>query len=332
MIEIEGINKEVTIKNEGLGITYYKNNIYSIGYIKPDNQEDKSQVILLKNDMDGNILDYYVIEGLYSYDNVLERTTISVITDTGRIYLVHMYGEVTETKTNVESDFYRISADFTGDFEKIDFIVDDKYLCMNILYVNGNLYPYYTESLDGISPGIFKYAFDEETLQIVEDDFMLNNNYLQETNIELIDDILSKYIWTEEGYFDFETGELIANIPQTLGNGGLFYLGEDYHIYCNPETNEHRRIKLPNGYDYSKFEPDMLDEFENEIIIPANKEKAEYEWYIFLDNDTYILNSWENKYFCRISTGEKTKIELPWSETDEKSKGIFKKDDAGFIK
>ncbi len=188
---------------------------------------------------------------------------------------------------------------------------NDDYYCSDIVYCNGRLYAGCTMEGNVYPLESVYYAYDEETLELIEDDFFVQKD------VELLGTI-GKYMVTYDGIYDSYTQELLVDIPYSLDNSAFFlYYGGDFHYcmsYVGENSCEIKKVKLPSDIDYEGAGIELMASLEKDEII----RKEEYiDSFEILDSDTYLLHGPENTYFCRFSTGEKTKIKFPWSDTGQ---------------
>lgn len=282
--EVININgKEIECNVYHMQYIYMNDYIYCTAYLDYWDKKDCVSSILIRYDTEGNMLNYIVCGDVTSYGNGL---AIYAITDSGKIYFFH-YKSDTDTTTI----YNRVNLDFTGLEENIQF-GDLTQSCYISAAYNNTLYLY--DEDDNY------YAVTEDTLEIDED------NYLIENNAEPLYGI-GKYIMTPDAIYDMEKEELLANVPIQRNHEYLWYFGGDYFF------NGEKLIRLSSRKNYDDINLNKL--IEEEGISLDNTYGALSR--VLLDDDTYLLITPENTFFCCISTGEKTKIQFPWSVVEE---------------
>ena len=106
---------------------------------------------------------------------------------------------------------------------------------------------------------------------------------------------------------DIDLGRMLDELMD-ISMDCISYFGKSENL-C-----EIKRVKLPSDIDYEGAGIELLDSLEKDEIV----RKEEYiDSFEIIDSDTYLLHGPKNTYFCRFSTGEKTKIKFPWSVSDE---------------
>lgn len=317
-LDVNGKKVDCTIVTETHANYCFEGNIYSIGYMKFDDTAFENECALIKYDMEGNLEDYFILDDFYhGYDTMerFEQNAINGITEDGRIYICHVelqFPNELVPGTVVKATYCRINTDFTDYETDLNFTNNnDDYYCSDIVYCNGRLYAGCTmEGNVSFAKSVY-YAYDEETLELIEDDFFIQNDIAPSYSI-------GKFMVTDYGIYDSETNELFVDLPGSLDNTAYFlYYGGDYH-YCMSYAGENlceiKRVKLPSDIDYEGAGIELLDSLEKDEIV----RKEEYiDSFEIIDSDTYLLHGPKNTYFCRFSTGEKTKIKFPWSVSDE---------------
>lgn len=316
-LEKDGEMVDCTIITQFHSNYFYHDNIYSIGYLKFNENESQNECALIKYDVDGNLEDYFILEGLYHGYNTTERyeqIAINGIMEDGKIYICHAeiqlpYEEMTGTV--IQATYYRINSDFTDFEENLDFTnSNDEYYCSDIIYCNGTLYAACSRKEDYLFLPSVYYAFDEKTLEPIEDDFFIQNDIEPSYAI-------GKYMVTSDAIYDTDTDEIFVNIPASLDGAGYFmYYGGGYHYYISVDDNgisEIKRVRLPSNINYECDGKELADSLESDENIRIEDYVQGYE---ILDSDTYFIYEPEGTYFCHFSTGEKIKIQFPWSTTE----------------
>lgn len=296
----------------------FEGNIYSLACLNFDESDTEAECALIKYDMDGNLEDYFILDDFYhGYDTMerYEQNAIHGITEDGRIYMCHVEMQFPNEYvpgTVVKSKYCRINTDFTDYETDLNFTNNkDGYYCSDIVYCNGRLYAGCTMEGNVYPLESVYYAYDEETLELIEDDFFIQNDIAPSYSI-------GKYMVTDYGIYDSETNELFVDLPGLLDNTAIFqYYGGDFH-YCISKEGENsceiKRVKLLSDMDYEGAGIELLDSLEQDEIV----RKEEYiQYFEIIDSDTYLLYGPANTFFCRFSTGEKTKIIFPWSDNGQ---------------
>lgn len=262
---------------------YMNNCIYSTAYLNYWDKKDCVSSILIRYDTEGNMLNYIVCGDVTSYGNGL---AIYAITDSEKIYFFH-YKSDTDTTTI----YNRVNLDFTGLEDNIHFGNLTQSCYISAAY-NNTLYLYDEDNN--------YYAVTEDTLEIDEDNYLIKNNEEPLYGI-------GKYIMTPDAIYDMEKEKLLANVPIQRNHEYLWYFGGDYFF------NGEKFIRLSSKKNYDDVNLNKLVEEEGVILDDSYGALGR----VLLDDDTYLLITPESTFFCRFSTGEKTKIIFPWSDTGQ---------------
>lgn len=292
---INGVDKECEITQQNYAYTC--GYIYTTAYLVNDSDTYPGRFqftpAILRYNTEGNLLNYIIIPDHTEDESDYCNFSINIISDGGKIYFVHYDLSALDTESTlidanmpIEQTYYRCNLDLSG-LEK-DLPIGDGLMidcCYNnTLYASDDDFNY--------------YAYQEDTLEIIEDDYFVKNDL----DIWLT---FGKYMMTFDGsIYDMDTKEVLADIPTSIDRGYISYYGGDHHFY------ENRMFQISSEKDY---ENDKIPSEEGTVFEPSK--------YIMsismLSDDEYLLVEPESTYFCRISTGKKQKINFPWSASDE---------------
>ncbi len=298
----DGKDIEYAIYSDVSCAYFFDDYIYTVGhtYYKKD---DTLEHIILKYNPEGEIEDVFFLPGMkysleesnYEYD-ILE---INGITDNGKIYFTS-YKEQYDPYNWSATGTYRINTDFTEYENNLDFSPYNNSLCNEITYHNGRLYAKCIEETDSQSDKVAVYAFEEDTLEYIEDDFFVCND------IDIVDSV-GKYIITEDAIYDGNTLEIVAEVPSKLKKCQFEYAGGTSHYCCTYLPFKVFKTSLSDTADYTNISGRELIEENSD---KAFEFKGTIKKFIVLDKDTFIVKEAELTYFCRISTGEKIQMDI----------------------
>ncbi len=331
---------------QGYSSYHYNGYIYGMGYIQDLNSE-KMNWAVFKYDENGNILDFFIMEDievnynreeLYSQMAALENPTdlqtiemdnitevgMMGITNEGEIYIISYEYEMSSLMPEVKSScVHRINTDLTGYESNVITANNDNEYCYNLYFEDGKIYAEYCRKDDVMLEESYRVAYDEKTLEKLDDAETLKEiDFLERNNIEG-HNIIGKYVIMDEYIYDMEEEKIFASIPLSIYDGYLEYLGgESHYLTCYPEIY---KVRLPDNVDYENITAEEIKKYQVGKTIYIGDTHST----VFVDDDIILLSGETNTYFCRFSTGEKKKIYLPWSA--EESNSYFKYDDNSII-